>query len=50
MAKQDESHTYSCLMPPAHLRRVHHPHDERIVEARKPVRRLLSRLAATFRR
>jgi hypothetical protein len=50
MAKHEDVPSYGCMMPPPGSRRVEHPHDERIAMARKPVRRLLARLASTLRR
>jgi hypothetical protein len=37
------------MMPPAHLRRVLDPHDERLVARRGLVRSALARLAAAVR-
>jgi hypothetical protein len=44
MAKREEpAYTYVCMMP--RLRRVSHPHEERIVIRKTRLRRLLSKLA-----
>jgi hypothetical protein len=41
--------TYPCLMQKDHLRRVDHPHDERFVITRGPIRRAFGKLAAARR-
>jgi len=47
--REDPAPAYPCMMPPAHLRRVLDPHDERRVARRGLVRRALARLAAAVR-
>jgi hypothetical protein len=50
MAKPDYvPSAYPCLMQKDHLRRVSHPHDERIVIGRRRVRRALAKLARAVR-
>jgi hypothetical protein len=50
MAKPDYvPSTYPCLMQKDHLRRVQHPHDERVVIGRSRVRRAVAKLAAAIR-
>jgi hypothetical protein len=50
MAKHDDQvSAYPCMMPPAHLRRVHDPSEERRVTARGRLRRALASLAAGLR-
>jgi hypothetical protein len=50
MAKHDDPiPAYPCMMPPAHLRRVHDPSEERRVNVRGRVRRAFAKLAAVAR-
>jgi hypothetical protein len=51
MARQQETvpSSYPCMAQKDGLRRVHDPHDERIVHHRGPARRLLARLIAAVR-
>jgi hypothetical protein len=50
MPKSDDRvSSHPCLMPPEHLRRVHHPGDERLVLKPGVVRRALAKLAAAAR-
>lgn len=51
VAKQQETvpSSYPCLAQKDGLRRVHEPHDERVVTRPGLTRRLLAKLAATRR-
>ena len=47
--KIDPPPMYACMMPKSDLRRVQQPHDERVVITRRPLRRMLAKLADTVR-
>ena len=47
--KIDPPPMYACMMPKSDLRRVQQPHDERVVITRRPLRRMLAKLAGTVR-
>ena len=49
MPKTEPPPMFACMTPRSDLRRVHQPHDERVVTARRPLRRVLAKLTGAVR-
>jgi len=49
MPKTEPPAMYACMMPRSDLRRVQQPQDERVVTARRPLRRMLAKLTGSVR-
>ena len=49
MPKTESPQTYPCMMPRSDLRRVHEPHDERVVITRSRLRRAFAKLTGATR-